>query len=207
MYPSIDSGLIRDIWKLMQSKWVHVTVFFIINVVMGSLGVWLPIALAAINPGASTHEELVKVFRASGPYTFAVAYLTAAAAYIALEYLEGVETQFRGLKTFLGLMAFLAIVLCSLLAAAQPSAPLLDRTTNTMVQSYVSKFGVGDVVQATLTVISLLLGFLLFLLDRAEDDDQIEALTAIRDKTTSRKREAQDLMDTAKSVKSDDLQI
>ena len=206
-------NILLEIQLFIKAKWLHFIVFFAINVVIGSLGVWLAVVIAASNDQKTAFEELIKSFDSGGPYTFAVAYLAAATAYLVKEYQEKIDTDFRMYKTFFGVLAVLLIIICSVLAAAQSqnseSSPPTDMQfkasysysqnfsnipNNSQVLSvsgnqeqvvtgqYNSKFKHSHWIQLWLTIMAIFIGIILYLLERAGDNDQKDSLGFIRDK-------------------------
>lgn len=203
--------ILLEIKQFIKAKWLHVTVFFAINVVIGSLGVWLAVVIAASNDQKTAFDELIKSFDSGGPYTFAVAYLAAATAYLVKEYQEKIDTDFRMYKTFFGVLAVLLIIICSVLAAAQtqnsessPSNKLFKASFNYSQNSSISPSNVQEVsvsgnqeqeakahsnskfknshwIQFWLTVMAIFIGIILYLLERAGDTDQKDSLGFIRD--------------------------
>lgn len=59
-------------YNFVSSKSVHLFVFIVVNIVIGSLGVWMTLLMTRIINIQSFELELSKVLEASGPYTFAV---------------------------------------------------------------------------------------------------------------------------------------
>ena len=101
--------------SFLAAKTVHIFVFIAVNVVVGSLGVWMPLMTSLFVENTTFVGELSRTLSASGAYTFAVAYLAASSAYIAYDYLEDRSTIHRKSKTVFLTTAFILIILSTIL--------------------------------------------------------------------------------------------
>lgn len=174
-------------YKFLSSKSVHLFVFIVVNVVIGSLGVWMTILMTRIVNIQSFDIELSKVLEASGPYTFAVAYLAASTSYVAYEYLEDRRTCKRKTNTTLTTAAFVLIILCTLLSAFQTKlfdTPSALTNKNTAIPSQLIEplqaninsekvLTVQEKLQLWLVLISIFIGLALYLISRWDDEDAI----------------------------------
>ena len=53
-------NILLEIQLFIKAKWLHFIVFFAINVVIGSLGVWLAVVIAASNDQKTAFTENTK---------------------------------------------------------------------------------------------------------------------------------------------------
>lgn len=186
-----------------KSKIVHIVLFLTVNVVIGSLGVWMPILASLARPDMFAREELIKVLLAGGPYTFAVAYLAGSSSFLVYEYLDGEATANRRWKTSLGIVAFLLIILCTLLSALQTppdrNGPNIDTpmTTSPGMPSSTtplasprpagvatrrdggSDLSISEQVQLKITLLAIFVGLGLFVVSRLSDEDLKEQFDKI----------------------------
>lgn len=186
-----------------KSKIVHMVLFLTVNVVIGSLGVWMPILASLARPNIFAHDELIKALLAGGPYTFAVAYLAGSSSFLVYEYLDGEITENRRWKTSLGIVAFLLIILCTLLSAlqtptaytdihtSQPSKmPSTSSTPDTIFPLPAGRIGgqvssplnLSESVQLTVTFLAIFVGLGLFVVSRLSDEDLKAQLDTIYQK-------------------------
>lgn len=180
-------------FKFLKAKFVHIFLFFVVNIVIGSLGVWMPMLTSLLLEDVNFRIELSRVLAASGPYTFAVAYLAASTAFVAYEYLEERTTINRKSKTTLTTMAFVLIILCTLLSAFQTQIPQLSGAapntstvnkvtleiqtqTTSNIESPVQRLKVHELsssekLQLWLVAIAVVVGLVLYLISRWDDED------------------------------------
>lgn len=188
------SNWLRLHLSFLKAKFVHVFLFVVVNILIGSLGVWMPMLMAFLVEDAHFRDELSRSLAAAGPYTFAVAYLAATTAYIAYEYLEGNTTRKRKLKTTIATTAFVLIILCTLLSAFQTQISELSQkaANNLATQSQASvmqpgnlpqqkaangnekpELSIAEELQLYLVVISVVVGLLLYVISRWDDADAL----------------------------------
>lgn len=132
--------------KFLWIKKTHVFWFFVINLFFGAMGVWAPL----LSSNGSIRTNFIGVLDAGGLYTFACAYLAAAGGYIVFEYLSGKDANYKSCKaTFIG-FALILIVLSGLIVGKKIDNSVTQSTNESI-----------DTVQVYLTLISLLVGFAL----------------------------------------------
>jgi hypothetical protein len=176
-----------------SAKSVHIFLFVVVNVFIGSLGVWMPLMTSLFLKDVRFSSELSASLSASGPYTFAVAYLAASSAYIAYDFLESRTSPNRKIKTVFGTTAFVLIILCTLLSAFQTQISHLAVTSgppaaqhslpteaSLLVSSKDKSFidvlqelhlSSAEQLQLWLVAISVLVGLVLYVLSRWDDED------------------------------------
>lgn len=176
-------------WVFFRSKWVHILLFVVVNIVIGSLGVWMTILMThVINDHSTFIPELKKILATCGPYTFAVAYLAASSSYIAYEYLDDLQTTRRKRKIVAATASFVLIILCTLLSGFQTQSqnyniqdqhelPVVQTNLNAVNASPPKTHAVltdSEELQLWLTGIAIILGAYLYLTSRWDDADAVQ---------------------------------
>jgi hypothetical protein len=222
---------ISALWAFSKSKIVHMGLFLVVNVVIGSLGVWMPIMASVARPDMFAREELIKVLQAGGPYTFAVAYLAGSTSFLAYEYLDGNITSNRRWKTSLGVLAFVLIILCTLLSAIQTpperniprletsitvssdqaspvtsdsSSSLAERNHQKQSNPSYRELNLSELVQLRITILAILVGLGLFFVSRLGDEDLKEQFERIYRRET---KDSEGLAARAASATDDGVKV
>lgn len=179
--------------RFFGAKSVHLFLFIVVNVFIGSLGVWMPLMTSLLLEEVRFSTQLSDVLAASGPYTFAIAYLAASSAYAAYDFLENRTSPNRKSKTVFATTAFVLIILCTLLSAFQTqishlAAPHRESLTKPSLASGIpiveSKtpsesdgtpvniaLSSAEELQLGLVAFSILIGLVLYVLSRWDDAD------------------------------------
>ncbi|WNV05964.1 hypothetical protein RP726_05990 [Candidatus Methylospira mobilis] len=185
---------IVSVYIFFKIKTVHIVIFLAVNVLVGSMGIWMPILASLARHDMYAFEEFSKVLLAGGPYIFDVAYLAGSSSFLVYEYLDGKVGSYRRWKTLLGIVAFLLIILCTQLSALQtppdgnggssydpnsassltaphlvpPSSPveLVDKKSHRTV----STLSLSENVQVCITIFAIFVGLGLFVADRIGDN-------------------------------------
>lgn len=181
------------IGAFIRSQWAHFFLFVVVNIFVGSLGVWMPVLLAGVRHEVDYIPSVMRQLEAGGPYTFAVAYLAAAASFVVSEYLSGASTGGRKLKTVFALFAFVLVILCTLLSASQASGGQQIESPSASTEASAPggphgssglDWGAVDPagrLQLQLTGLAVLVGLILFILAQSSTEDmrgEIEQIDA-----------------------------
>lgn len=177
------------ILAFLRSKSIHIFIFIVVNAVVGSIGIWMPILAAVGRPDVIAMVELQKQLAASGPYIFAVAYLAGSTSFVAYEYLDTEQTDRRKTKTALAVCAFVLIIVCTLLSALQ-AAPIatpgdlvgahpVASAVQTVPRQPVRELNVAEWAQLVIVALASFVGLLLYVISRLDDPDIKATMAAI----------------------------
>lgn len=110
---------IHIIWTFLTSQFAHIILFLTVNVIIGGLGILVPIALEY----AATNDfmpALQKQLASASAYTFAIAFLSSCVSLVAAEYLdEKTPSPYRHPKVLLSVFASLIVIMCSVFSGSQ----------------------------------------------------------------------------------------
>lgn len=175
--------------KFYHSKFVYLFLFVVVNVLVASLGVWMTMLMSQVLNTGSFSLELKKILAAGGPYTFAVAYLAASTSSVAYEYLDSSRgTNRRKSKVIATTAAFVLIILCTLLSGFQTqsqsvAAVQVQHSSSSESNSSLKNINLdhpskmkmqltsSERMQIWLVLISIIVGFYLYLISRWDDED------------------------------------
>lgn len=117
----------RRIAAWLRDQWLILLLFVLVNVLIGSLGLWLSSLQHWVND-MDHRGPLVEQLNSGSFYTFAIAFLTSCTSLIVAEYLE-LKTAITGrhMKIFLFMVSSSLILLCALLATSIPKSTLTDK--------------------------------------------------------------------------------
>lgn len=100
------------ILDFLRVKFVHILTFFVVNIVVGSLGIWVPLFGTLMRPDMQFNVELHKALMGGGWYTFSAAYLTGSCSALAYEFIDRELAVFKKLKVMLGVISSFLIIIC-----------------------------------------------------------------------------------------------
>lgn len=197
---------LKGISAFLRLNIAHMLLFLAVNVVFGALGVWMPVLVGWARSG-SWWASLLAQFENSGPYTFAIAFLAACISYVVAEYLDKQTAKWKQLKVLLATVAAVLIIVCTGLSSSQTSFPAHEGSSlgatssakyidqqsrqNTDPQTATAiapsrpvlatpaELPPPHYLQALLTIVSIITGFLIFLTFLALSEPMKAALTEI----------------------------
>jgi hypothetical protein len=109
----------------LTSQGTHVILFLAVNVVLGALGILVPLAIE-YTATDSFIPALKKQLDAASAYTFSIAFLASCVSLVVAEYLDRKEiAQYRSLKVVLSLCAGLMMVFCAVFSGSQAARALI----------------------------------------------------------------------------------
>lgn len=200
-------------WTFARSKWIHIFIFLVVNAVVGSIGIWMPILAAVARPDINSMVELQKQLAASGPYIFAVAYLAGSTSFVAYEYLDEQVTSNRKTKTALAVCAFVIIIICTLLSALQTS-PVASTLAPPSTAAYLAQgayvkeaartLNASEYAQLFITAIAVVVGLLMYVISRFDDEDIKQAIANFSAKTEA---DSKQLSEDAKKITDPELNL
>jgi hypothetical protein len=118
------SSPLATLWRI---QGIHILLFFVVNVGIGSLAVWMPILIGWVETGDAMKKTLDQ-FHASGPYTFAIAFLAGCVSLVVAEYLDSNIIERKKLKVFFSLLSVVLMVMCTVLSSSQTAKPPNNQT-------------------------------------------------------------------------------
>lgn len=186
--PTNSPPLFAAIRKAVSDKYSLIIWFVAINVFIGSAGVWVPLIPEIKNGWGAVDGKFLEVLRSGGAYTFVLAYLAATSWYVITEYVEDSDEHFRAQKAVFGAMALIVGMLCCFFT--------MDLLSRSDASKGLAKASIGDWLQVTFTVIGIVVGFCLALLQWAGG----YSLDALLDKSQAdEKSKAKQLMSEARA--------
>ena len=134
---------------LFTSQFAHIILFLTVNVILGSLGFIVPIAIEYV----ATDDflpALKKQLDAAGAYTFAIAFLASCVSLVAAEYLDRKEVaEYRKLKILLSVLAGLIVIFCSVFSGSQTARSLTEGLTKSHAETVSQELGAPEVRTTT----------------------------------------------------------
>lgn len=151
--------LFAAIKRALVDKYPLVVWFFAINVAVGLAGFWAPLIPEIRHGSDAIISRTLELLRSGGAYTFLIAYLASASGYLITEYVDRSAQFFRNEKAALVGFAFVIGVFSIAFTIA-----LFSGSTRSTLAPVVTA---DDWIQIGMTVIAIVLGFLLLLLQWA----------------------------------------
>ncbi len=156
---SESPSLIAAATRALCDKFPIIIWFFVINIVVGATGVWVPLIPAVSYGPESMYAKFLEVLRSGGAYTFLLAYLASTSGYVITEYVEKSDQFFRSQKTIVLAIACVIGLLSAFLT--------MDIFSNGSHSADSKTATIADKIQIWMTIAAIVIGFLLALLQWA----------------------------------------
>ncbi len=151
--------LLAAVKKAAEDKYSLIIWFFAINVVFGSAGLWVPLISEIKNGRGAVSLRMSELLETGGAYTFLIAYLATTSGYVITEYVERSNRFFQNQKAALLAVALIVgLFSVSFTTSLFAGAPATKGTPETAALDY---------IQIAMTIVAVVLGFLLALLQWA----------------------------------------